>query len=115
MILIGPGGKGISNGPAPPAQSILTSGDGGDDANFITILELGLLILEEANVLLIDIHIDEPTHGTGFVEQTFLETREASLEFRDDFVDGGGIHFYNLFVVGQLAQWSWDSYFFGHI
>jgi hypothetical protein len=37
----------------------LSAGDGGHDTNFITLLALGSLSIEEANVLLIEKHIDE--------------------------------------------------------
>jgi hypothetical protein len=39
----------------------LTAGNGRDDANLITVLERGLLVLEKANVFFIDVHIHEPT------------------------------------------------------
>src|SRR5208282_1990504 len=39
---------------------------------------------------------------------------EARLQFDNRLADGGGIDFNQLLVVGQLAEWRWDSYFFWH-
>src|SRR5882757_3487428 len=48
----------------------LAAGDGGDDADFVAVLERGLAVLEEANVLLVDVDVDEAANLAFFIDQT---------------------------------------------
>ena len=92
----------------------LTSGDGGNDADFVAIFERRLLVLQKANVFLVHINIHEPAHFAFFIDQTFLDAGIAGLQFDDGGANGGGFDLHNFLVVGQFAQRSWNSYFFCH-
>src|SRR2546423_886050 len=91
-----------------------TAGYRRDNADFIAILQLRLLILEEANILFVHIDIDEAAHGPRIIEQAFLDAGIARLQFGESVADGLGIDFDQFFVVRQFAQWSWDSNFLCH-
>ena len=93
---------------------VLSARDGGDDADFIPILQFGLLVFEETDVLLVDINVDEAADCAAVVEQTLLETGEASLKFSDCLIDGRSVDLNDFFVVGELAKWGGDSDFFCH-
>src|SRR5580698_4769940 len=40
-----------------------TARDGGDDGNFVAVAQSRVLVLQKANVLLVDIDVDEPPHA----------------------------------------------------
>jgi len=92
----------------------LAAGDGGDDADFVAVLERRLAVFEEADVLLVDIDVDEAAHLAFFIHETFLDAGEARLQFDDRLADGGGVDFDQILVVGQLAERRGDADFFWH-
>ena len=92
----------------------LASRDGRDDADFVAVFERRLAVFEEADVLLVDIHVDEAAHLAFFIHKTFLDAGEARLQFDDCLADGGGVDFDQLLVVRQLAERRWDSDFLWH-
>ena len=105
----------------PPGQFLilhfelaLAAGDGGDDADFVAIFERRLAVFEEADVLLVDIDVDEAAHLAFFIHETFLDAGEARLQFDERLADGGGVDFDELLVVGQLAERRGDADFFWH-
>src|SRR5947207_1948931 len=59
--------------------STSSSCNGRNDADFIAVVELGLLVLEETNVLLIHVDINEAADRASVVQQPFLEPRKAGL------------------------------------
>src|SRR5262245_23376212 len=93
---------------------LLSAGDCWNDADLISVLELGLLILQEADVLLIDVDVNKAAHSATVIEQPLFEARIAGLKLGNRLVDRGGIYFNNLLVIGQLSEWSGDSDFFCH-
>src|SRR2546428_655618 len=60
-----------------------TSGNRRDDADFVPVVQLGLLILEEANILFVHVNIDEAPHGARFIQQSFFNAGIADLQFGD--------------------------------
>ncbi len=92
----------------------LSARNGRDDTDLVTIFQLGLLVLEESNILLVHIDIDEAANGAGLVQQTFLEAGVASLQLRYRLVDRGCVYFNDFFVVRQLSQRSGNSNCFCH-
>ena len=95
-------------------QISLAAGDGGDDADFVAVFERRRAVLEEADVLLVDIDVDEAAHLAFFIHEAFLDAGEARLQFDERLADGGGVDFDKLLVVGQLAERRGDADFFGH-
>jgi hypothetical protein len=95
-------------------ELVLAAGDGGDDTDLVAVFERRLAVLEEADVLLVDIDVDEAAHLAFFIHEAFLDAGEARLQFDDRLADGGGVDFDQLLVVGQLAEWRGDSDFLWH-
>ena len=73
-----------------------------------------LAVFQEADVLLVHIHVHEAAHLAFFIHEPFLDAGEARLQFDNRLADGGGVDFDQLLVVGQLAERRWDSDFFWH-
>ena len=92
----------------------LASRDCRDDADFVAVLERRLAVFEEADVLLVDIDVDEAAHLAFFIHEAFLDAGEARLQFDERLADGGGVDFDQLLVVGQLAERRGDADFFWH-
>src|SRR5271155_4829104 len=91
-----------------------TSRDRRDDADLITVLERRIAVFEEADVLLVDIDVDEAAHLAFFIHETFLDAGETRLQFDERLADGGGVDFDQLLVIGQLAERRGDADFFWH-
>src|SRR5204863_3578748 len=70
-----------SGSPSAPSRN------GGDDRHLVAVLEGGLPALEEADVLLIDVDVDEATQVARVVDQPLLEPRVALLEVVDEVGD----------------------------
>ena len=93
---------------------VLASRDRRDDADFVAVFERRLAVFEEADVLLVDIDVDEAAHLAFFIHEAFLDAGEARLQFDERLADGGGVDFDELLVVGQLAERRGDADFFWH-
>ena len=78
----------------------LPPGNRGNDADFVPIFQRRRLILQKANVLFIDVHVDEAVHLPFLIHQSFLDPRISGLQFGDCVANGGAIHFHNFFVIG---------------
>src|SRR5215470_17421116 len=65
----------------------LASRDRGYDRHLVAVLQRRLLGLEEADVLLVDVDIDEAAQLSRLVEQAVLQTRVLALEVADQAVD----------------------------
>src|SRR5688500_20324159 len=76
-----------------PAASA-ASGDGGHDGDDVGVLERGLLAFEEADVLLVDVDVDEAAELPAVVDEPLLEPGELALEGGDHVVYrlAGGPH-----------------------
>src|ERR1039457_3613319 len=85
-----------------------------NDADFIAVFKHRLFVFEEADVLLVDIDVDEAAHLALVIHEAFLDAGEARLQFDERLADGGGVDFDQLLVVGQLAERRGDSDFFWH-
>src|SRR5258708_22586566 len=92
----------------------LTARNGRDDADFIAVLERGLLVLEKTDVLLVHIDIHEAPDFAALVRQSFLDAGTARLQFRDRRADGGGVDLDNFLVVREFAERRRYSYFLSH-
>src|SRR5436309_2719700 len=101
--------RALRNGPGASA-----AGNRGDDADFVSIQERSLLVLQKADVFLIDVHVDETAHGAVFIQQPLLDARIARLQLRDGGADVPGGDFDNFLIVGQLSQGRRNSYFGCH-
>ena len=57
----------------------LAPGDGRNDADFVAVFERRFLVLEEADVLFVDVNVDEAADVAGFIDQTFLDARDSGI------------------------------------
>src|SRR6266540_3097644 len=86
-----------------------TSGDGGDDADFVAVLYGGVEVLEEPDVFLVDVNVDEAPKGAGVVKQPFFDAGKAALQVGKSVSDSAGFDVNQLFVVGELSQRRGDA------
>jgi hypothetical protein len=70
--------------------------------------------LQEADVLFVNIDVDETADGAGFIDEALFDPGVTGLEFDDRAGDVIGVDLDEFFVVGQFAERCGDSYF-GHI
>src|SRR5687767_6270177 len=91
-----------------PAAST-ASRDRGHDGDDVGFLERGLLAFEEADVLLVDVDVDEAAELPALVDEPLLEPGELALEVGDHVVYrvAGGSHLG--IALGGLAEWRRDS------
>src|SRR6266849_8456787 len=99
--------------PAPSLPSP-ASRDRGDDGDVIAGLERRLVALEEANVLLVDVDVDEAAHLAALVHEALLEAGELRLQALDQAGDGVGLAFDLGLALRQRAQWRGDADEHGH-
>src|SRR5215472_13950655 len=88
----------------------LASRDRGHDRYLVAVLQRRLLGLEEADVLLVDVDIDEAAQLARLVEQAVLETRVLALEVADQTVDRLALALDLGAALRQGAQWRWNPY-----
>src|SRR5262245_8584922 len=69
---------------------ILTTRGGGDNANFIAVLERGLLVLQEADALAVDKNIHGLADESLVVQQSLLHANEARIEGLESVRNGVG-------------------------
>src|SRR5262245_63581149 len=69
--------------------------DGGDDRNVVALFEGGFEILQEANIVAVDVNIDEAAHFAGLVADPLLDTRKVLFQIIDQGLDVAplGVHF----------------------
>src|SRR5262245_60436691 len=65
-------------------QALPAAGDGGDDGDLVGAPEGGLEPVQEAHVLLVHVHVDEPPDLAGAVEHPVADAGVLALEVRDD-------------------------------
>src|SRR6185503_10264685 len=92
----------------------LATRDRRNDAYFVAVTELGFLILQETDVLLVDVDVYKPANSARLIEQPILNTRIAGLELGNSLAYCRAIDLNEFFVVRQLSQWCWDSNFLCH-
>src|SRR2546427_12913675 len=64
-----------------------SAGYSGDDADLIPVFERRLLVLEEADVFLINIDVHEPAHFTVVIHQPLFDAGIAGLQLDDRLSD----------------------------
>src|SRR5262245_62820330 len=68
----------------------VASGDGRDDRHLVAGLQRGLLAVEEADVLFVDVDVNEAPQLSGLVHQAVSEPRELAFEVVDEGAHGVG-------------------------
>src|SRR5262245_53796926 len=85
------------------------AGDGGDDADFVFVGELGVDVFEEADVFAVHVDVDEAADLAGFIAKALAEARVLLLEAVDSVLQRRAVGGDELFVVGELAERSGDA------
>src|SRR5437867_423091 len=73
--------------------------DGRNDADGVAGRDRGLLFLQVANVLVIQIHIDEASQLALLVVEMRLETRMLPRQVREQLADGCTVGFHRLLLI----------------
>src|SRR5215204_1691911 len=92
----------------------LTSGDRGQDRDHVAVGQLGVEGAEEADVLVVDVDVDEAMQGAVLGEQGAGDPRVAPVEVAEQVADGVAIGGDGLLAAGVLAQDRRDTDFNGH-
>src|SRR5262249_5865895 len=102
---------------APSAALIVpsTSGDRRHDRQLVAVFDRRLEVVEKADVVTVQIDVDEAPHAAAFVADAFLDAAELALEVVDHGADGGagGAHF--LGAAGEAAQGRWNANVHWHV
>ena len=81
-----------------------TSGDGGDEHDFVAVLEGVGLAAEEADVFVVDVDVDEATELAGFVFDLGGERGERRIDLGDKAGEIGGFRGELLLAVGVAGK-----------
>src|SRR5688500_10412404 len=79
------------------------AGDSGQDRDRVAVGHLRLEATGEPDVLVVDVHVDEPVQG-AFLDQAGLQATVASLEVVDDLGDGRAAGLNGLLATSVGAQ-----------
>jgi hypothetical protein len=66
----------------------LPTGDGGDDGQFVTGFELGVEVVHEANIFVVDVDVDKPIEFTFGLEQTLAKVGVLGVDGFEHSLDG---------------------------
>src|SRR5690349_8169801 len=90
------------------------SGDGGHDGNGIALVDRRVFPREEANILLVDVDVDETAQFALLVGQTRGDAGILTLQVGDYRRNRSGRDGDGLLLAGKLAQRRRDQYVDGH-
>src|SRR3990170_66146 len=88
---------------------------GGHDADLVPRLEGRPQTLVEADVLAVDVHVDEPPQLARLVTQALLQARVLPLQRIDAGHQGAPIAGNHVHLVGQLAQGRGNADRYAHL
>src|SRR3989304_683323 len=91
------------------------SGHGGHDADLVAGVQGRSQTLVEADILAVDVHVDEPPQLARLVTQALLQARVLPLQRIDAGHQGAPVAGNHVHLVGQLAQGRGNSYGHAHL
>ena len=86
----------------------------GHDADFITLLHWRFLVLEKADVLAVDVDVDEAAHVALRVEEAFADAGVLLVERGEEFAEGCALDLDGVEIVGQGPERGGDGDGYGH-
>src|SRR4051794_11772101 len=89
------------------SPAISTSGDGGDDAQFVAVLERRLQVVEVADVLVVEVDVDEAAH-LAVLEQPAGDAGVLGAEVVEHLPDAGALDLDDRLVFGVLPHRGGD-------
>src|SRR5262249_36094664 len=95
-------------------DALTAARDGRNDRYLVTSLEVCLEPLEEAYVFTVDVDVDEAADLAAFVADPLLQAGVLRLQGIDTGLEAAVFAGDDVELVGQLAQWCWNTDFDGH-
>ena len=95
-------------------QGACASCDARHDGESLAPFQAGRVILQVADVLIVDIYVDEAAQLALIIEQILLNVGILLGQMAQGIGHGRAAHFYRFFLAGELAQGGRDQDF-GHI
>src|SRR5215211_5902669 len=92
----------------------LAARDRGEDRDHVAVGQLGVERAQEADVLVVDVDVDEAVQGAVLGEQGAGDPRVAPVEVAEQVADGVAVGRHGLLAAGVLAQDRRDTDFNGH-
>jgi hypothetical protein len=87
----------------------LASGDGGNDADFVTVFYRRGFFLLEADVFVVNEDIHEAAHVALIVADAFEEAGVGGIEVVEDITNGGAFGGDYFLLIGELAKRGGDA------
>ena len=91
------------------------AGNGGDDANFVAIVELGVLIVQKSDILAVDVEVDESTQLALLIAEASLDAWKLLIELVKQVMNAATFAFDAGLVAGKFLQWGWNQNFDRHV
>ena len=85
------------------------TGDRRNNADFITIAEDGVLVVQKADVFAVDIEIEKAAQFVVFITQPVLEPWIAAIKGLDQRVDAVGLEGDAGLIVREFLKWGGDQ------
>src|SRR5579864_8572470 len=89
---------------AVPISSFSAAGDGGHDADRVALLHGSFFSLQIANVLIVDVDVDEAAQAAIVGVQMLLQVAELRRERIQCVADGAGFEIDALVLTGELPE-----------
>src|SRR5207253_9586603 len=80
-----------------------------DDGDFVAVLNLRRLAVEESDVFIVEEDVHETADLAGLVADALLEAGKAPVEIVEDFADRRACGLDDFLFVGEFAEWGWDA------
>ena len=92
----------------------LASGDRGNDTDFVTFLNGGILVVEEANILVVEEDVNEAANVALFVTNALGQAGIGLLKAHENLGDCVAVGRDDLFFSGKFAERCRDTNGCGH-
>src|SRR5262245_33980765 len=96
------------------ARDYSAPSDGGEDCHRVAVGELGVEGAEEADILVVDVHVDEAVQRAVVGDETGAEARVAPVKINEQVGDGVAGATDGLLAAGIRAEDGRDANFDGH-
>jgi len=88
----------------------LTSRDGWNDADLVSVFHGCRIFLKESDVLIIKKDIHESADRSVFVIDTLTDAGVGDIQVFENVADGFSLGGNNFLFGGEFAEWGWDTY-----
>src|SRR5262252_1507572 len=103
--------KRLSTAIHPLTCSLRTSSsNGGNNSQLIAVLQRCLFPIHKANVLIIEVEVDELPNAAPIINQALPETRKMLFQIIENVCDRGPVRWYFTLIFGELLQRRRNAY-----